>query len=225
MISFFGTPIWPHAAKYDSGVITLDDIGWGLSRIVRFAGHTRRYYTVLMHSIVCAKLASPKSYYYALLHDAPEAFVADVPSPWKSAGAKDREDELLERIFTGPIGEELGLQWPWPQAIKDEVDQIDHMVLAAEAHTLGHGDPQQWWPLHRYSRSETFLKARMLTEEHWPMAIGAAMDPFDGLSLWHRAISGGASTHFAEGRGEDGQIINHDAGIERDDGHPGEYSE
>lgn len=63
-------------------------IGQALSRINRFLGHTIRPVNVANHSLRVALIVAGQGHDVrtilgALVHDAPEAFVADVPSPVK----------------------------------------------------------------------------------------------------------------------------------------------
>lgn len=120
---------------------SLDDIAVGLSRINRFAGQTKHLYSVLQHSFVVSELVSDAARVYALLHDAPECVVSDVPTTWKTDAAREYEFELMRRICL-----EHNLVWPAPEELWDEVKHIDGVVLAAEAHVLGHNEASVWWP-------------------------------------------------------------------------------
>lgn len=65
-------------------VYGLDDIVHGLNRVCRFNGQIRDHYSVLAHSI-CVALLVPKAFVvHALLHDASEAYICDLPSPLKA---------------------------------------------------------------------------------------------------------------------------------------------
>jgi hypothetical protein len=73
------------------GEMTIDQVDWrdiafALSGMYRYNAHSR--ISVLRHSIGLYNLAKAKGYslqtrLYALLHDAPEAYVMDVPVPMK----------------------------------------------------------------------------------------------------------------------------------------------
>ena len=68
--------------------IDLVDIAHGLSNICRFTGQTKEFYSVAQHSIYVAaevydQTGDVKKAIAALLHDAPEAYLTDVPSPLK----------------------------------------------------------------------------------------------------------------------------------------------
>lgn len=142
MITYTGESVWPKGSEHgDTGVPSLYSIGVGLGRMPRFAGQTKILYSVLQHSFVVADLVMPEHRIYALLHDAPEAIVGDVPTAWKTSAAKAHEEDLLKRI-----SESLGIAWPWPRQAIIDVGYADRLALAAEAHVLGHAEAEKWWP-------------------------------------------------------------------------------
>lgn len=94
-------------AKPDKSRIELSDIATGLSCAIRWRGALGPL-TVAQHSVVCschiALEGSLPAQRFALLHDAAEAYMGDVPRPAKSAclatGIVDVEDRLLREILT-----------------------------------------------------------------------------------------------------------------------------
>lgn len=202
-----GASIWPRGSLYyksDTEVPTLTDIGYSLSRIVRFCGHTKEWYSVMLHSCTVADLVEVRFIPYALLHDAPEAIVSDVPSPWKTGAAKNYEDELLERITRHHMKENphWELEWPWPQEASMAVARADDLALAAEAHVLGHPRADKWWPLWRYSEYCDWEIAVSTTEwgiskVDWPgipmnlcptQAIEFAQNPHKGAAYYESSF-------------------------------------
>ena len=81
---------WIHTrhGKFDLDNPTFDvrDIAHSLAQIARFNGHCREFYNVATHSIIVAYImdeyvgGDPLE---GLLHDATEAYLSDVPAPFK----------------------------------------------------------------------------------------------------------------------------------------------
>lgn len=138
MITFTGQRIEP-LSKFDgkfAGVPNIIDIALGLSRMPRFGGQTRRWWSVLLHSIVCCEIAlsrtqDRKLIMLALLHDAHEAITADVPAFFKPKEMKQWQHEIDERFLTS-----LNL---WPVSEEDEafIKEVDDEALRAEALAFG----------------------------------------------------------------------------------------
>lgn len=63
--------------------VDIVDIAHSLAMTCRFNGHTRGHYSVAQHSIVLSRIVPSSLAFYALLHDAAEAYVHDVVRPLK----------------------------------------------------------------------------------------------------------------------------------------------
>lgn len=123
-----------------AGAPSINTIGVSLGRIVRFCGHTKEYYTVLCHSLAVAEIMPPEIAVYGLMHDAQESLVSDVPTPFKTQVARNREAVLLRNIYITH-----GLPWPIVDEIQDQIDDADHKALVAEAHILKHPGAKEYW--------------------------------------------------------------------------------
>lgn len=69
--------------KPDPESFTIVDLAMAISRICRFGGHCREFYSVAQHSVLASYLVPESKAFKALMHDAHEAFVGDMPSPMK----------------------------------------------------------------------------------------------------------------------------------------------
>ena len=63
--------------------INIVDIAHALSMMCRFTGHVRRFYSVSEHSWHASYLVPKQDALWALLHDASEAYMADMNRPLK----------------------------------------------------------------------------------------------------------------------------------------------
>lgn len=150
---------------------SMESVAVALSRIPRFCGHTQYWYSVFSHTMVVTKLMAKKHAIHGLLHDAPEAIVSDVPTPWKTVAAKKREKVLLRRIYR-----DLGLALP-DEMSQMAVDVADKAALAAEAHVIGHPAAEEFWP-------NPDPKAVRFTEEELDMTSDYLADPDAAIDRW-----------------------------------------
>jgi len=93
----------------DKSDITIDDISHGLAHTCRFAGHTKTFFTVSQHSLLVEAIVAEaggttEERMIALLHDAPEAFMGDCPTPLKDLLPFYRKmEELLVQAISDKI--------------------------------------------------------------------------------------------------------------------------
>jgi hypothetical protein len=142
MITHSNRSVWPIASpEYTGQAPTLTDIAVGLARTIRFAGQTDRVWSVLDHSLIVAGLVDPKFTKHALLHDAHEAIIGDMPTTWKRFCPEFDElskelDDLIFRENGVHVTPESSAAVRWADAV----------ALAAEAHALGHRRAEFYWP-------------------------------------------------------------------------------
>lgn len=183
MMTITGDIVFPKGSERGGdGVPSLYSIGTGLGRMPRFAGQTPIYYPVLCHVLTVADLVPPQFRIYALLHDAAEALVGDVPTPWKTDAARAAEDDILERLTVS-----LGLSWPWPEDAHKAVKEADALALAAEAHVLGHPAASEWWE--GADTAEETANARRLTLDRIPTAFSWLQHSFAGPAYERHVIN------------------------------------
>lgn len=125
--------------------ISIVDIATALSNQARYAGHTIRHYSVAEHSLIAwdavAHLA-PEDLdlqRWALMHDAAEAYVTDIPWPLIAAGLAT-EIKATEKRIMAVICERFGLSPKEPALVKE----IDTELLDLEADSLLVRHPD--WP-------------------------------------------------------------------------------
>lgn len=118
-------------------VITIEDIAHGLGNVCRFAGHTREFYSVAQHSYHASFLVPPEHALAALLHDAHEAYIGDMPTPLKRLIPQFKEMEL--RIEEAVLAH-FGLALPLHPCVK----QADLRMLATEQRDLLPPHDDEW---------------------------------------------------------------------------------
>lgn len=117
--------------------IRIQDIAHALSLLCRGNGHVKTFYSVGQHCLAAAKEAAARGdsrqvILGALLHDATECYLSDVPHPYKVNMPRYRELEdrllqaVLDRFLGGPLTPE---EWA-------EVEQIDRALMFSDLHHL-----------------------------------------------------------------------------------------
>lgn len=113
------------------------DIARALSRICRFGGHTRHFYSVAQHCVLASQLVPQEDALAALLHDAPEAYIGDMVTPLKSLMPAFQQIE--QRVWAA-IADRFGIDPVMPASIK----RIDLQLLATERRDLLPGSSLEW---------------------------------------------------------------------------------
>lgn len=119
-------------------MVSIIDITRALSHINRFTGHTKKPYSVAVHSLNASYIVPPEFALEALLHDAHEAYTGDVSSPLKSLLPDYR---ALENRIESVVRQRFGL----PAGMSPEVKRADLTMLATERKLLL-GDDGVTWP-------------------------------------------------------------------------------
>ena len=129
--TFSGRKIDPCAPDRDA--LSVDDIAHALSLICRAGGHFPQFYSVCQHSVACAREAAARGFsrrvqLLCLLHDASEAYLADMTRPVKAQLPQygDYEARLQSLIYEtfaggGPSDTE-----------QSQVSAVDDAMLRAE---------------------------------------------------------------------------------------------
>jgi uncharacterized protein len=120
-------PFDPNPDDIDAG-----DIAKALGNQCRFGGHSRAFYSVAQHSSIVSDLVlerggSADLAFAALLHDAAEAYLVDLPHPLKHRSELGPPYRRAEKLLERAIRERFDL----PEDMS-EIKPVDKALLAAE---------------------------------------------------------------------------------------------
>ncbi len=117
----------------DSDSILIKDIAHALSLMTRANGHFHEFYSVAQHCIFCCEEALARGYsnkvaLACLLHDASEAYLADITRPVKKnlLNYLDIEEVLQNAIYSKFIGQALSTEE------LAQIHSVDNSLLFSE---------------------------------------------------------------------------------------------
>lgn len=119
MQTWLGHRFYPMAPSQST--IDHADIAHALSQLCRFAGHIDRFYSVAEHCVLMSQAVPPEHALAALLHDATEAYVVDVPRPLKRYLP---DYQAIEQQTWYAIAYRFGLDFELPAEVKDADNRI-----------------------------------------------------------------------------------------------------
>jgi hypothetical protein len=128
----------------EKGVPSLPDMALGLSRVVRFAGQGKRFFSVAAHTLwiddLMQKRHEPEENRLAwMLHDAHESVVSDIPTVFKTLDQKKVGYELDRRIFDTFFARFGGYDAFCDPDVRDAVKHYDRLALVTEYEVIGPG--------------------------------------------------------------------------------------
>lgn len=107
-------------------MICIEDIAHALTYQCRFGGHLPKFYSVASHSLNCSYLIDePHLKLSALLHDASEAYLMDIPRPIKQRLSNYKE---IENGLMKLIAKKFGFEYP----LHDKIKEVDETMLQLE---------------------------------------------------------------------------------------------
>ena len=140
--TFTGRQFWPMDPRAED--VCVEDIAHALALQCRFAGHCREPYSVAEHSVRAAEYVrsiggDASEVLAALLHDASEAYLVDVPRPVKPhLAGYSRAERVVQTVVN---------RWAGLPDCADRgsfVHQADEVLLATEARDLMARPPSDW---------------------------------------------------------------------------------
>lgn len=166
-------------------MICLDDIVHHLSREGRWSGNIEfTSFSVAQHTLIAStacRLLSSRP--YVLLHDAPEAYIRDLATPWKQWLIDQGADVvgLERRILEQAIYPAFNLPPPSP-AILADVHQADAIALATEYRDVVKGKSDNWAPTAQPLPGRIKFMPQPKVEETFRKALEGALRPFGALA-------------------------------------------
>jgi Predicted hydrolases of HD superfamily len=150
----------------DPAEIDIRDIAHALSHTCRYGGHTRRFYSVAEHCVLLSRIVPADMAFDALMHDAAEAYLGDIPRPIKKAREMNAWRDA-EWIVERAIATRFGVRLPMSPALADYdsrmiVDEWPQLMPDPEGDDIGvSGAPLgirvECWP--PYLARRRFLEA------------------------------------------------------------------
>ena len=132
-------PFEPDPAQFDAG-----DIARALANQCRFGGHSRVFYSVAQHCVIVSRIVEERGgdvedVFAALMHDASEAYLGDMPHPLKHRSALGAAFRDAEAQLEVAIRDRFKIKADVP-----EVKRVDRALLATERRAFS---AEAWhWP-------------------------------------------------------------------------------
>ena len=132
-------PFDPDPAQFDAG-----DIARALANQCRFGGHSRVFYSVAQHCVIVSRVVEERGgdvedVFAALMHDASEAYLGDMPHPLKHRSELGAAFRDAEARLEAAIRDRFEIKPDVP-----EVKRVDRALLATERRAFS---AEAWhWP-------------------------------------------------------------------------------
>lgn len=135
MQTYTGKKFWPLDPLPEE--IDIEDIAHALSMKCRYNGHVKFFYSVAEHSCIICDLLPQHLKLQGLLHDAPEAYLVDIPRPLKPFLTNYAE---LEALNWAVISDKYGVPFEFDPLLKE----LDNGILLTERDYLMDGIAGEW---------------------------------------------------------------------------------
>lgn len=177
-----GRLINPFTVTAESGEFDINVIAHALSMQCRYAGHTSCHYSVAQHSLLVGQVIAARTWEkldpnefrrvqrWALVHDAEEAYLLDVPAPIKRRPEMQWYVDAGARLM-GEIAKWLRLEGPEPDVVKRvdvEVRDIERFWLLPGHGKQGYDETASRYRIWRMSPEEARAAWLARFHELWP---------------------------------------------------------
>lgn len=135
MQTYTGRQFWPLDPQPDE--IDILDIAHSLSMQCRYNGHCKQFYSVAEHCWLLSHAASKPNQLAALLHDAAEAYLCDLPRPVKPY---IEGYSAAERVVEAAVARKFGVAFP----LHAEIKELDCRILLDERDQIMATPPADW---------------------------------------------------------------------------------
>ncbi|HET8536456.1 MAG TPA: hypothetical protein VFL73_04675 [Solirubrobacteraceae bacterium] len=135
---------WVNPLDPDPEQFDIEDIARALGNLCRFGGHCRSFYSVAQHSVIVSQLVEERGgdaedVFAALMHDAAEAYLGDMPHPLKHRSALGAAFKEAEAQLELALRDRFRIRDDVP-----EVKRADRALLATERRAFS---AERWrWP-------------------------------------------------------------------------------
>ena len=134
---------WVNPFEPDPEQLDIDDIARALGNLCRFGGHSRVFYSVAQHSVIVSELVEQRGgdvedVFAALMHDASEAYLGDMPHPIKHRSPLGTAFKAAEHELEEVIRERFRIKADSP-----EIKRADRALLATERRAFS-GENWHW---------------------------------------------------------------------------------
>lgn len=136
--TFSGVMFYPIDPRPEE--VLIEDIAHSLSNQCRYAGHTNTFYSVAEHCYRMSYIVPKEDALWALLHDASEAYLVDLPRPIKHYSKLGEVYIMLENRVMRAVVKRFNLPIPCPFS----VHRADNIMLSTEKRDLMKLPPKPW---------------------------------------------------------------------------------
>jgi len=125
--------------------VCIEDIAHALANLCRYTGHVREFYSVAQHCILMADANLPGDSLQKLLHDAAEAYIGDMATPWKqllrvfesrNCCTKDSGFPMWVNEYEQKIQDVIGIALGVDLSYSVEVKEADNRMFSTEIRDL-----------------------------------------------------------------------------------------